>query len=82
MKSITKKDFFYNNDCVNHNASELYSCLKICHGKDIDGEELLKFAWKYDKERFATQKLSMWEISVIGEKINNNFNNFFKITAR
>lgn len=48
---MKKNDFFYNNNLVNSNLSELHSCLKIVHHFDIDGGNLLKYAWKYQRGR-------------------------------
>lgn len=48
---MKKNDFFYNNNLVNSNLSELHSCLKIFHHFNIDGENLLKYAWKHQRGR-------------------------------
>lgn len=78
---MKKNDFFYNNNLVNSNLSELHSCLKIFHHFNIDGENLLKYAWKHQRE-VAERSYSMQEISDLGKEISANFGKYFKIVAR
>jgi hypothetical protein len=78
---MKKNDFFYNNNLVNSNLSELHSCLKIFHHFNIDGENLLKYAWKHQRE-VAERSYSMQEISDLGKEIAANFGKYFKIIAR
>lgn len=81
MARMTKTNF-WNNKNVWHNCSELHSCMKICHGKNIDGDHLLTYAWKYQRDLFSTEMLSMEDISKIGKELNENFTRYFKIIVR
>lgn len=81
MKRISKTDF-YGSDIVTHNVSELYSCLKVCHKKDIDGEHLMAYAWKYQRETFFSHRHTMWEIEQIATDIDVRFYSIFKIVLR
>lgn len=52
MARITKSQFFQNKT-VCANASEILSCMKVCHGKDIDSEVILNYAWRFDRDWFS-----------------------------
>lgn len=81
-----KKQEFYQSEIVNHNLTELYSCMKVCYGKDIDGSVLQEWLWKNRKEECLKSMLKdflgMQKISEIGKHLNENFNRYFKIIVR
>lgn len=78
---MTKAEF-WNNSIVHDNLSEIYSCMKICHGKDIDGDELFKYAWRYSKIWMSECRHTMSEIANFCNELNRDFDNFFKIICR
>ena len=55
MARISKVNFA-NNEIVNHNLSEIYSCMQVCHHRDIDGDVLVDFAWKYFRDEMLERK--------------------------
>ena len=81
-----KKQEFYQSEIVNHNLTELYSCMKVCFWKDIDGDQLQEWLWKNRKEdklkSMLEHILGMQAISEIGKHLNENFNRYFKIVVR
>ena len=78
---MTKAEF-WNNSIVHDNLSEIYSCMKICHGKDIDGDELFKYSWRYSKIWMSEYRHTMSEIANFCNELNRNFDDFFKIICR
>lgn len=81
MARMTKAEF-WNNSIVHDNLSEIYSCMKICHGKDIDGDELLQYAWRYSKVWMSEYRHTMHEIAMFCKELNRNFDIYFKIICR
>ena len=56
--------------------------MKICHGKDIDGDELLQYAWRYSKVWMSEYRHTMPEIATFCKELNKNFDFYFKIICR
>jgi hypothetical protein len=81
MARITKSQFFQNKT-VCANASEILSCMKVCHGKDIDSEVILNYAWRFDRDWFSDRARSMQEISNYCKALNKDFYQYFKIKLR
>lgn len=81
MARITKSQFFQNKT-VCANASEILSCMKVCHGKDMDSEVILNYAWKYDRDWFSDRIRSMQEIADYCKGLNKDFYHYFKIKLR
>ena len=81
-----RKQEFLNNKIVEVNLSELYSCMKVVYGKDMDGYVLQEWLWKNRKESWIKPMLesylSMPKIARVGEILNKDFDRFFKIVLR
>lgn len=81
MARISKVNFT-NNEVVNYNLSEIYSCMKVCHHRDIDADELGDFAWKYFRNEILEKKMSMREVDCFCTKLNENFHTYFSYKLR
>lgn len=81
MARISKVNFA-NNEVVNHNLSEIYSCMKVCHHRDIDGDVLVEFGWKYFRNVMLEKKMSMWEVDCFCTEMEKNFHAYFSYKVR
>ena len=80
MKRITKNNF-RTNEIVIYNLSNIYSCMKICHRKDLETESLIKVMW-HEFRNYCMESHSMQEISDFCKELNTHFYKYFKIVAR
>lgn len=81
MGRISKVNFA-NNEIVNQNLSEIYSCMKVRYHRDIDGDVLVDFAWKYFKNKMLEKKMSMWEVDCFCGDLNRKFHTYFSYKVR
>lgn len=77
----TKKSFTTDPE-VYRVASELQSCLKICHKTYIGWTVLVNYLWKNEETRKMLQaghKYTMEEISILGKNLVENFTKYFVV---
>lgn len=85
---MKRKDFFENQQVIVL-ASEMQSCLKVCHGKNITNhDEIIKYLWKDKREEtirefvIGSPRNYMQLVANWCKELNETFNNYFKIVYR
>lgn len=67
---------------INGNMSNVYSCLKVCFGFNIESDALVKIAWREYLEFFQTRRSDSEVYNMCRDTILPNFYRNFKIVAR
>lgn len=70
------------NTVINSNIRNVYSCLKVCFGFDIEADALVKIAWREYLEFFQNRRSDSEVYDMCKEVIMPNFYRNFKIVAR
>ena len=78
---VTKADFRENKN-VGENLRNIYSCMKVIHGKDIDSESLITVMWRNFPYFCLDRQHSMPEIAAFCQTLNAQFGLYFKYSAR
>lgn len=80
----TKKSFITDPE-VYRVASELQSCIKICHKTYIGWTVLVNYLWKNEEVRSIIQRghrYNMEEISKLAKNLLENFTTYFEIKLK